>query len=61
MIAILKAIQKAELRGHSGRVTSLRWSSDDGLLVSAAEDGSIYQWDVSKGGYRLEEFVVKTW
>jgi len=53
---------QAELRGHNGHVTSLRWSSDDSLLVSAADDGSIYHWDImAKGGARLQELVIKTW
>lgn len=36
------------LRGHKDRVHSLRWV-DDGLLVSAAEDGSVRVWDVDAG------------
>ncbi len=50
---------KVNLHGHDGRVTSLTWSKDDQFVVSCAEDGSLYQWDVAEGK-RIYETVVKT-
>ncbi len=44
-----------DLRGHNGSVSSLRWSSDDRTLVSCADDGSVYEWDISDGGRRKNE------
>ena len=46
------------LIGHDGKVTSITWSKDDQFLVSCAEDGSLYQWDVSEGK-RIHETVIK--
>ncbi|KAL0234468.1 hypothetical protein PCE1_001504 [Barthelona sp. PCE] len=37
-----------DLRGHTGRVVCLKWSSDDSLLFSTGLDGSLYAWDVRK-------------
>ena len=48
-----------DLIGHDGKVTSITWSKDDQFLVSCAEDGTLYQWDVAEGK-RLHETVVKT-
>ena len=47
------------LRGHDGQVTGIHWSKDDQRLVSCAEDGSVYEWDVSTGR-RVNETVIKT-
>ena len=46
------------LIGHDGKVTSITWSQDDQFLVSCAEDGSLYQWDVAEGK-RIHETVIK--
>ena len=46
------------LTGHDGKVTSITWSKDDQYLVSCAEDGSLYQWDVVEGK-RIYETVNK--
>ena len=46
------------LIGHDGKVTSITWSNDDQYLVSCAEDGSLYQWDVADGK-RTYETVLK--
>ena len=40
-------------------MTSLNWSKDDQRIVSCAEDGSLYEWDVSTGR-RVHESVIKT-
>lgn len=46
-------------QGHQGEVTSLCWSADDLKLVSCADNGSVYEWNVSDGD-RTHEVVVKT-
>lgn len=51
----------SELTGHNGAITSLRWSSDDRTLVSCADDGSVYEWDISDRGRRKNELVIKSW
>ena len=48
------------LKGHSGLVTAMGWSADDSVLVSCADDGSLYEWDISDGGKRLHELVIKS-
>ena len=48
------------LKGHSGHVTAMSWSADDSVLVSCADDGSLYEWDISDGGKRLHELVIKS-
>lgn len=47
-----------ELRGHQ-QVLSLAWSSDDKYLMSSGEEGSLYEWDISLGGKRINDFVEK--
>ena len=47
-----------DLIGHDGKVTSITWSNDDQYLVSCAEDGSLYQWDIADGK-RTYETVLK--
>ena len=47
------------MKGHDGKVTAINWSKDDQRLVSCADDGSVYEWDVSTGR-RVNETVVKT-
>jgi len=42
-------ISKVNLQGHDGKVTGLSWSRDDQRLVTCAEDGSLYEWDVATG------------
>ena len=38
----------------------MAWSADDRALVSCADDGSVYQWDVADSGRRLRELVIKS-
>ena len=39
----------------------MKWSLDDSSLVSCADDGSIYEWDISDDGKRKNELVIKSW
>ena len=48
------------LKGHSGLVTAMSWSADDSVLVSCADDGSLYEWDISNRGKRVNELVIKS-
>eukprot|EP00094_Tigriopus_californicus_P008583 TCALIF_08273-PA protein Name:"Similar to WDR65 WD repeat-containing protein 65 (Homo sapiens)" AED:0.08 eAED:0.08 QI:0/0.28/0.12/0.75/0.42/0.37/8/0/1160 len=52
--------QMALLKGHSDQITAMCWSFDDRTLVSCANDGSIYEWDISNHGQRVQESVIKT-
>jgi WD40 repeat protein/phage terminase small subunit len=36
------------LRGHSGKVRSIYWTSDDSKIVSAGADGAVYEWKVKE-------------
>eukprot|EP00753_Platysulcus_tardus_P007913 PLAT15528.6.p1 GENE.PLAT15528.6~~PLAT15528.6.p1 ORF type:complete len:1283 (+),score=804.90 PLAT15528.6:80-3928(+) len=46
------------MRGHNGKVRSLYWSADDRSIISAGDDGSVYQW-ILKEAKRDGEFVQK--
>lgn len=46
------------LKGHNG-ILSLAWSSDDRFLVSSGREGSVYEWNISTGGERVNELVQK--
>lgn len=46
---------QVNLKGHDGKVSSLCWSNDDQRLVSCAEDGSLYEWDVPTGQVSPEQ------
>ena len=46
------------LKGHNG-ILSLAWSSDDRYLVSSGHEGSVYEWNISAGGERVNELVQK--
>ena len=39
------------LKGHQGQVTCVSWSLDDLKLVSCAENGSLYEWNVATGEF----------
>ena len=47
------------LKGHQGQITSIQWSLDDLKLVSCADNGSVYEWNIANGE-RVHEVVVKT-
>lgn len=40
----------ANLKGHNGKVKSLKWSNDDSKLVSAGVDGAVYVWSLLEIG-----------
>lgn len=46
------------LKGHNG-ILSLAWSTDDKFLVSSGREGSVYEWNISAGGERVNELVQK--
>ncbi|BBN04341.1 hypothetical protein MPTK1_3g03790 [Marchantia polymorpha subsp. ruderalis] len=48
----------AILKGHTGVVTTLAWSSDSMYVASAGADGAIYAWFLD-GGHRYLEYVIK--
>lgn len=37
------------LKGHSGKVKTISWSSDDRKIISGIVDGHLYKWDVLSG------------
>ncbi len=41
--------QIAMLKGHSGKVKTIAWSSDDRKIISGVVDGHLYKWDVVSG------------
>jgi len=47
------------LKGHNGKVRSIRWSADDNKLVSCGMDGAIYEWNMFT--YKRDgEFILKS-
>ncbi|XP_053484612.1 cilia- and flagella-associated protein 57 isoform X3 [Ictalurus furcatus] len=46
------------LKGHSGKVRSVVWSTDDSRLVSCGMDGAVYEWN-ALSGQRESESVLK--
>ncbi|OUM64726.1 hypothetical protein PIROE2DRAFT_8413, partial [Piromyces sp. E2] len=46
------------LKGHNGKITSLYWTQNDNILVSAGADGAVYVWDIRKMK-RESEYVCK--
>ena len=56
----VKFALQSYLKGHSGHVTAMSWSADDSVLISCADDGSLYEWDISNRGKRLNELVIKS-
>ncbi|KAM4872713.1 cilia- and flagella-associated protein 57 isoform 2-T3 [Thomomys bottae] len=47
------------LKGHTGKVRSVVWNSDDSKLISAGTDGAVYEWNLSTGK-RETECVIKS-
>ena len=45
---------RAELKGHSGEVSSCSFSLDGAVIVSGGSDGVVRLWDVSSGETRAE-------
>ena len=46
------------LKGHQGQITCVAWALDDLKLISCADNGSLYEWNVATGE-RIHEIVVK--
>ena len=36
-------------KGHSGKITSLKFAKNDTILYSAGADGIVYEWKLSNG------------
>ena len=49
MIISISLIIQFSRQGHEGEVSSLCWSSDDLKLVSCADNGSVYEWNMASG------------
>jgi cilia- and flagella-associated protein 57 len=47
------------LKGHNNGILSLAWSTDDRFLVSSGKEGSVYEWNISGNGERVNELVQK--
>ena len=45
----LTGVEVKELKGHTGSVDSVAFSSDGAWIVSGSEDKSVRVWDVSTG------------
>ena len=48
-IILLSLVFISALEGHEGEVSSLCWSADDLKLVSCADNGSVYEWNMASG------------
>eukprot|EP00051_Salpingoeca_urceolata_P005695 m.76025 g.76025 ORF g.76025 m.76025 type:complete len:1203 (+) comp14501_c0_seq2:245-3853(+) len=46
-------------KGHTGKIRSVCWSSDDSRLVSCGADGAVYEWD-TQSFERVGENVLKS-
>lgn len=40
-------------KGHQGKVTCVSWTYDDLKLVSCAANGSLYEWNVATGTFKM--------
>ncbi|NWQ73156.1 CFA57 protein, partial [Columbina picui] len=47
------------LKGHSGKIQAVKWSSDDAKLFSCDTRGAVYEWNLSTGE-RESECVLKS-
>ncbi|XP_012872235.1 PREDICTED: cilia- and flagella-associated protein 57 [Dipodomys ordii] len=47
------------LKGHTGKIRSVAWNTDDSKLISAGTDGAVYEWNLSTGK-RETECVLKS-
>ncbi|XP_019899964.2 probable E3 ubiquitin-protein ligase HERC1 isoform X1 [Esox lucius] len=48
MAGDLRKCPLKKLEGHHGRVTSCLWNSEQGLLATGAQDGTVRLWDVNQ-------------
>ena len=46
------------LRGHTGAITDLDWSTSDSFLLSASLDGTVHVWDATAG--TLSRVITET-
>ncbi|KAL4617326.1 putative E3 ubiquitin-protein ligase HERC1 [Arapaima gigas] len=53
MAGDLRKCPVKKLEGHQNRVTSCSWNSEQGLLVTGAQDGSVRLWEVSRTNAKL--------
>ncbi|XP_032349913.1 cilia- and flagella-associated protein 57 isoform X3 [Camelus ferus] len=49
----------SNLKGHTGKIRSVAWNSDDSRLISCGTDGAVYEWNLSTGK-RETECVLKS-
>ncbi|XP_066865808.1 cilia- and flagella-associated protein 57 isoform X1 [Kogia breviceps] len=47
------------LKGHTGKIRSVAWNTDDSKLISCGTDGAVYEWNLSTGK-RQTECVLKS-
>uniref|UniRef100_A0A8D1WZJ7 EML-like second beta-propeller domain-containing protein n=1 Tax=Sus scrofa TaxID=9823 RepID=A0A8D1WZJ7_PIG len=47
------------LKGHTGKIRSVAWNTDDSKLISCGTDGAVYEWNLSSGK-RETECVLKS-
>ncbi|ELR48260.1 WD repeat-containing protein 65, partial [Bos mutus] len=49
----------SNLKGHTGKIRSVAWNTDDSKLISCGTDGAVYEWSLSTGK-RETECVLKS-
>ncbi|XP_026966553.1 LOW QUALITY PROTEIN: cilia- and flagella-associated protein 57 [Sagmatias obliquidens] len=49
----------SNLKGHTGKIRSIAWNTDDSKLISCGTDGAVYEWNLSTGK-RETECVLKS-
>ncbi|TKC38954.1 hypothetical protein EI555_020958 [Monodon monoceros] len=49
----------SNLKGHTGKIRSVAWNTDDSKLISCGTDGAVYEWNLSTGK-RETECVLKS-
>ncbi|KAJ7986812.1 hypothetical protein DPEC_G00332260 [Dallia pectoralis] len=54
MAGDLRKCPLKKLEGHYGRVTSCLWNSEQGLLATGAQDGTVRLWDVNQNTSELQ-------
>ncbi|XP_030623810.1 probable E3 ubiquitin-protein ligase HERC1 [Chanos chanos] len=54
MAGDLRKCHLRKLEGHQSRVTSCSWNSDQGLLATGSQDGTVRLWDISQNSAELK-------
>ncbi|XP_007951295.1 cilia- and flagella-associated protein 57 [Orycteropus afer afer] len=49
----------SNLKGHTGKIRSIVWNTDDSRLISGGTDGAVYEWNLTTGK-RETECVLKS-